>query len=159
MGLMRAAVVAAGLAGGTAAAQPPIELPPPPVITSVLEMDGAYTASTLGIDRPKLGIDKASLSWVMSDFYPPASLKAREEGVTVVVSCVNERGKVVKTAVRVSSGFPRLDQAALIMMSAVPMRPATLNGKAVLFCGYALSVDWKMPGPAGPPDVTPPPKP
>lgn len=162
MGIARAALIAAALAGGPAAAQPFDGKPPAPIAVSPLsslQMDGAHRLGEAGLDRPSLGIDKAALSWVMADFYPPASWRAREEGVTTVGACLDERGKVVKAVLVQFSGFPNLDAASLKMMAALPMKPATMNGKAVPFCGYALSVDWKMPAVAPPAESRPPAKP
>lgn len=158
MGMVRTGVAAAWLAGGVALAQPPAGPAPVALLESAaaLKMDGAYALNEVGLDRPTIGIDKAALGWVMSEFYPPASLRAREEGVSTVVACVDARGKVAKTGLLTSSGFPRLDQASLTMMSALPMKAATLNGKAVAFCGYTFSVFWKMPDSAPQPQSAPP---
>ncbi len=123
-------------------------------------MDGAHNMGEPGLDRPTLGIDRAALSWVMADFYPPASRKAGEEGLTTVEACLDDRGKVLRTAIVESSGFPGLDDAALKMMTALPMKPATFNGKAVASCGYMLSVGWKLSASsATPADSQPPAKP
>lgn len=161
MGFIRAVAIAS-LACGSAAAQTPDDKSPPPIVVSPLsslKMDGAHRPGEAGLDRPSLSIDQAALRWVMADFYPPASWKAHEEGVTTVGACLDDRGKVVKSALVQSSGFPRLDQAALKMIGSVPVKPATLNGKAVAFCGFALPVDWKTPASAPPADSKSPAKP
>jgi len=136
--------------GGTALGQATRGPAPAPVPATIdtLRVDGAHTWGEPGLNGPTLGIDRAMIAWVMADFYPPASWKAGEEGETTVLACVDETGRVVKTGVLKSSGFARLDEASLAMMAALPMKPSTLNGKAVAFCPYALSVEWKLPDPA-----------
>jgi protein TonB len=63
--------------------------------------------------------------------YPAASLREREQGrvlVSVLVSC---QGLVEEAAVKVSSGFPRLDAAALTSVRSWRFVPAQRAGLAV----------------------------
>src|SRR5690349_3357135 len=126
MKIVRAGVVAVVLSGAAVAQLPDDHAPLVAVSPlSSLQMDGAHRPGEPGLDRPSLSIDQAALGWAMTDFYPPASWKAREEGTTTVGACLDDHGKVVKTALVQSSGFPRLDQAALKMIAALPIKPAT----------------------------------
>jgi len=45
--------------------------------------------------------------------YPPASVRAEEEGTVVLEAYVTENGRVKEVKVVQSSGFPRLDEAAV----------------------------------------------
>lgn len=61
--------------------------------------------------------------------YPPASVRLREEGVVGVRLLIDENGRVVSGSVEKSSGYKRLDDAALAGLSLCKFKPATLNGK------------------------------
>jgi TonB family protein len=80
------------------------------------------------------------------DFYPPESRKLKEEGVTRVKVCVDERGKLIgEPVVVVSSGHPRLDEASIKLTKAGSGRykPATRDGKPVADC-TELNINWKL---------------
>ena len=64
--------------------------------------------------------------------YPPTSRRLGEEGSLILTLYVKEDGKVGEAKVQESSGFPKLDEAAV--REAVRrwrFIPATLEGKAV----------------------------
>lgn len=63
--------------------------------------------------------------------YPAASVRLGEEGRVILNVYVGEDGKVREVRVMTSSGFPRLDQAAIDWARANRWRPATKNGQAV----------------------------
>jgi TonB family protein len=80
------------------------------------------------------------------DFYPPESRRLKEEGVTRVKVCVDERGKLIgEPVVVVSSGHPRLDEASINVAKAGSGRykPATRDGKPVADC-TELNINWKL---------------
>lgn len=80
------------------------------------------------------------------DFYPPESRRLKEEGVTRVKVCVDERGKLIgEPVVVVSSGHPRLDEASIKITKAGSGRykPATRDGKPVADC-TELNINWKL---------------
>jgi protein TonB len=63
--------------------------------------------------------------------YPPTSRRLGETGVVTLQIYVNEEGKVVDARVAKSSGFERLDQAAVKHVKrAWRFMPGTKNGKA-----------------------------
>ncbi|MDR0996488.1 MAG: energy transducer TonB [Zoogloeaceae bacterium] len=47
------------------------------------------------------------------DFYPRASIAAGEQGQALVLVFLDEKGNVIAARIEESSGFPRLDEAAL----------------------------------------------
>lgn len=94
-----------------AAGTPPPEIDPFPVIRP------RPIAGPRGVDR-----------------YPNASIKARESGTVIMKICVNPEGSVDRVELAHSSGFPRLDQAALSMAAEYRFRPATREGHPVAAC-------------------------
>lgn len=79
--------------------------------------------------------------------YPPASQRAKEEGETTVSVCVDETGKMSNVQLVKSSGFPRLDDAAVKGLARTRLDPAkNSEGKAVAFCNppYVFTYVWKL---------------
>jgi protein TonB len=68
------------------------------------------------------------------DRYPAKSIRAGESGAPTVTICISATGAVDSVQVNESSGFPRLDQAAVSIGKEAIFRPASLDGKAVPFC-------------------------
>ena len=68
--------------------------------------------------------------------YPPTSIRLGETGVVVLDICLNESGQPTRVQIRSSSGFPRLDQAALshLQRRSVRFLPGTANGQPVSMC-------------------------
>lgn len=69
--------------------------------------------------------------------YPAASLLARETGTTQVQYLVLLDGTVGDTIISTPSGSPRLDQAAIDIISRWRFKPATENGQPVPAWLYA----------------------
>jgi len=63
--------------------------------------------------------------------YPPRSRRNGEEGTVVLRVELSETGAVGAVRVKTSSGFPRLDEAALAAVRSWRCRPARRNGQAV----------------------------
>lgn len=61
--------------------------------------------------------------------YPAASERLREEGVVTLRFLISENGQVVSGVVDKSSGYKRLDDAALAALSLCKFKPATVDGK------------------------------
>lgn len=55
--------------------------------------------------------------------YPPLSRRLGEQGLVVVRVLIDEHGRPVEAAVSLSSGFPRLDDAAVRAVRAARFRP------------------------------------
>jgi TonB family protein len=63
--------------------------------------------------------------------YPPESVVLREEGTTLIKLLVLEDGRPSSLQVDQSSGYPRLDNAALETVSTWRFKPAHREGKPV----------------------------
>jgi periplasmic protein TonB len=71
-----------------------------------------------------------------ADRYPNASLKAKESGTVEMNICVSPAGRVDSVEVAQSSGFPRLDQAAVGIAAEYRFQPATREGQPVAACAH-----------------------
>jgi protein TonB len=60
--------------------------------------------------------------------FPPASERLGEYGSVIVALLVGVDGKVIDSRVEQSSGFPRLDQAALKGLTRCRFTPGTVDG-------------------------------
>lgn len=121
-----------GLTGVTKTLTEP-ELPklPPTVTTTVTRVQGG----------PGVGFPSTS------DFYPPPSIRAREEGAATVQACVDGRGRLTSDPTIIqSSGSERLDQAALKLARAGSgrYRATTEEGRPVNACyPYRIRFDLR----------------
>lgn len=61
--------------------------------------------------------------------YPAASERMGEEGVVSLKFLISENGQVLSGSVEKSSGYKRLDDAALSAISLCKFKPATVDGK------------------------------
>jgi periplasmic protein TonB len=130
--------------------RPPVEVPPPDV-TIDIPVETTSTAITNVTDKPvvrppppaavsrtaaKLDIKHSAGT---EDYYPPTSRRMGEEGVTTVKACVSPVGKTSGDAeVARTSGFPRLDEAAVKWAMHARWTPATEDGKPVQSCAQFL---------------------
>ena len=63
--------------------------------------------------------------------YPRRSVRLREQGRNVLRVELDKNGKVVDVQVEVSSGYPRLDEAAIATVRTWRCKPAKRDGQAV----------------------------
>ena len=91
---------------------------PPPETEAMLENDGAGDAAALFVSAPKPS-------------YPRMSLRRGEEGTVLCRLHIDARGAVERVEVVESSGFPRLDSAAVETLSTWSFEPARAAGVAV----------------------------
>jgi protein TonB len=68
------------------------------------------------------------------DRYPRESFLAKETGRTTIRICISATGAVDSVEVATTSGFPRLDRAAVSIGLDYRFRPAMLQGRAVPVC-------------------------
>jgi protein TonB len=66
--------------------------------------------------------------------YPAESLRARETGAPTITICISATGVADSVQVTKSSGFPRLDQAAVGIGKEARFKPAMQDGKPVPLC-------------------------
>jgi periplasmic protein TonB len=104
--------------------------PPPPVATPVAV---ARTAPKSDSRRP-----------LSQPEYPPSSRRAGEAGTVILEVYVLENGRVGEARVKQSSGFPRLDEAAVREVKrSWRLVPGTENGKPVPMWGQ-FAVTFKL---------------
>jgi periplasmic protein TonB len=68
------------------------------------------------------------------DRYPAESIRAHETGRPTITICISAAGAIDSVQLTNSSGFPRLDQAAVGIGKEARFRPAMREGKPVPFC-------------------------
>jgi TonB family protein len=79
--------------------------------------------------------------------YPPTALRARQEGETELMLCVDARGGVTDVRLHRSAGFAALDEAAISHVRGQQMRAAKdASGQTVEFCGWRLTIQWSLDG-------------
>jgi protein TonB len=70
----------------------------------------------------------------ISDYYPAAARAVGEQGTASLVLCYDQMGRPDNVRVVSSSGFNRIDEAAVRWGKAVRIRPATKDGEAQPGC-------------------------
>ncbi|HHJ80650.1 MAG TPA: energy transducer TonB, partial [Candidatus Tenderia electrophaga] len=75
--------------------------------------------------------------------YPRLSKRLREEGEVILELWVLEDGSVAELKVNTSSGYPRLDKAALKAVKQWRYTPASRNGEAVAY-RYLQPIQFSM---------------
>jgi len=116
------------------AAPPVAELQPAPSPVSLPAVSQSINVSAeIPGAQPVLLSNELSVSCTerTPPTYPKQSLRLGEQGKTVLLVELDERGRVVNIAVKTKSGFPRLDEAAINAVKTWHCNPAERNGVAV----------------------------
>jgi protein TonB len=118
-----------------APAPKPVEQPPTPTPTPPAGAPEGATATQAPRqgpprDQPETVSNIEYLGPGPAPVYPAASKRRREEGRVMVLVVVSPQGLVEKATVVSSSGYPRLDEAALEALRRVRFKPYTRNGVA-----------------------------
>ncbi|MBC7983646.1 MAG: energy transducer TonB [Candidatus Obscuribacterales bacterium] len=96
-----------------------LDIPAPPIISIEPDVAVSVTTETSITTEPQSQNTGAPsfadlrLVHKTDPLYPPASRRFDEEGMVLVKLTVAANGRVIDAAVQTSSGYPRLDQAAL----------------------------------------------
>jgi protein TonB len=78
------------------------------------------------------------------DFYPPASRRNNEEGITQVHVCIGGNGKLQgDPTIEKGSGFPKLDEAAVSLAKAGHYIAGSDDGKPIDSC-LSFNVHFKL---------------
>ena len=80
---------------------------------------------------------------VGAEYYPPESLRAREQGRCVVTVTVLSDGRLRDAELQQSTGYPRLDQACVEAFAGGRLIPATENGIPI-DTTISLPVVWRV---------------
>ncbi len=108
-----------------------------PVVQSVTRSASVVTTSAEpvlqdGQSLPPVQISQTSIEYVdrssCTPRYPPISERLGEAGVVVVTTTVDTRGAAESVTVKQSSGYPRLDNLAVLTVKACRFVPHTVNG-------------------------------
>ena len=136
-----------------------VEVPPPDINIAMPEVGPQTTAITATpVQKPTAAPPPAPKPGVRvppkvgkgfpntDDFYPDASRRLGEEGMSVVHVCVGPNGKLTEApSLGQSSGSARLDQAAIKVAQAGSghFMPATEDGKPVTEC-FNFGIRFKL---------------
>lgn len=134
---------------------PPPFVPPPDIAIDLPVESTSTTAITATTQKPVAKPPPAAPSTktpprvnpkrpLVQPEYPPQSKRLGEEGATVLRLYILEDGRVGEAEVSKSSGFPRLDEAAVKNAKrSWKFLPATDGGKPVAMW-YEFRVVWKI---------------
>ncbi len=103
----------------------PVQLPPPPPPPPSPPPVAAPKQARVQVDKPP------SPRKAIRPDYPKESRQAGEEGDVVLEIRVTAKGRVDAVQVIASSGFPRLDEAAIRAAQSARFTPAQSDGRAV----------------------------
>ncbi|NML32818.1 energy transducer TonB [Paraburkholderia antibiotica] len=95
---------------------------------SIITLTGCVT----GYSQP-LHPDTTIDCMLKAPAYPALSRKQGETGTAAVKATVDEAGRFISVVIAQSSGFPRLDEAALAAMRASTCQPLYHGGERVPF--------------------------
>jgi TonB family protein len=112
----------------------------PPVVTDGVDTGDNKLASVRRIGGPARGFPSTD------DYYPDASRRSGEQGISTVQVCVDQTGRLTAApSIAQSSGNPRLDEGALRLAHAGSgfYRSTTENGQPVADC-YAFRVRFTL---------------
>lgn len=120
-----------------------MENPPPPRAAAVANPAPAPPApaavAPVNTPAPRIA-ESADLGAGLIDARPPRypheSRRRHEQGVVTLLVLVGEDGKVAEITVRKSSGFRRLDEAALAAVREWRWRPTVIDGHPVMVRGF-----------------------
>jgi TonB family protein len=77
------------------------------------------------------------------DRYPSGSIAAKESGRATITICISASGKIEKVELAKSTGFERLDSAALDIARQYLFKPAMRNNKPVPVC-LPYTINYKL---------------
>jgi len=119
------------IAPTTFESNPVSELPPPPPLreTTAHDLASAPTFTPYTV-RPEVK-NRREVEEALAMKYPVLLRDAGIGGTAMVWIFIDEEGKVVRTQVQTSSGFPALDEAALKVADIIQFTPALNRDKRV----------------------------
>jgi TonB family protein len=98
----------------------------------------AYAAAASAADSPTTAKSETMPRYaflpLVKNFYPAASLNLKEAGTTRILLCYDNQGTPIQVTMIESSGFRRLDEAALRWGNAVRIAPGLSRGQPRADC-------------------------
>jgi TonB family protein len=97
----------------------------------------AWSAVACGAERPPaatLPLPRFAVEPLVEDYYPPVSRTLGEQGTATIRVCFDNRGKAIESTIVESSGYRRLDQAAVQMGKAYRAMSQIANGQPQSDC-------------------------
>lgn len=85
----------------------------------------AWAAASSAVEAPP----RFAMKPLAEDYYPAASRELKEQGTVQLRLCYDQTGRVTNSELKQSSGFDRLDRAALRMGKAYLIKPVLISGK------------------------------
>jgi protein TonB len=113
-----------------------MELPveAPPISAAVIdELPASPPVGTAVVGPVRTSIELLR-SVAISTYYPSQSLRLKEQGLVTNTFCVDANGKVISVQVTSSSGYKRLDEAAIRVTRDSGWKAGTLDGRPVESC-------------------------
>ncbi|WP_246290949.1 energy transducer TonB [Paraburkholderia fynbosensis] len=117
-------------AAPSATAQPAPAVPTPLPATAPANESAPATAPTLAESATPRNVAHIDCAIPKPD-YPDSSMRRGENGTAIVRFVVGLSGRIETTQLQKSSGYPRLDEAALAAVHASVCQPYRENGAAV----------------------------
>jgi protein TonB len=118
---------------------PPVQSTAPTAVTTVRPPEPAPPATQPVSIAPKIDLQHSR-----EPEYPPQSRRLGEQGSVVLQVLVDVDGKVIDSKLVQSSGFDRLDQAALDgVKTSYRFVPGTVDGKPAPMW-YAFKFNWRL---------------
>ena len=87
----------------------------------------------------------------VEDYYPPTSRTMKEQGTTKIRLCYDDQGRPAQVTVGETSGFARLDEAALLWSKATRINPGLERGRPQPAC-VMIPVEFSLEKSQEPPD-------
>ena len=90
-------------------------------------------------------------SWMSDDDYPAGALKRREEGTVAFSLLISPKGRIIRCAIKESSGSADLDErTCTIIRARGKFNPATDENGAPAFSEFTGRLTWMLPGKSAP---------
>jgi TonB family protein len=103
----------------------------------------AFNFRGSGFSKSGPGVVHPALKEAAPAGFPLDSLLAKEAGTTTMSYCVTPQGRVRDVKVTVSSGYKRLDAAAVDWLASREYKPGTIEGAPTEMCGL-IDYRWRL---------------
>jgi protein TonB len=109
------------------------EAPRSQPVTAAVATQREATDRTPSTSAPPRTIPASAVEYIVSPrpAYPLYSRRAKETGVVMLRVLIDDGGLPAQIVIEKSSGFPRLDEAALVAMRGARFKPYMENGRAL----------------------------